>query len=43
MRVAERAARKGCKIKICSAFLLKQPGDDVSCNVVKILAQIATR
>jgi len=33
--VAERAARKGCKIKICSAFLLKKPGDDVRCNVVK--------
>ncbi len=33
--IAEHAARKGCKIKICSAFLLKQPGDDVSCNVVK--------
>lgn len=33
--ITERAARKGCKIKICSAFLLKQPGDDVSCNVVK--------
>lgn len=32
---AERAQRKGCKIKICSAFLLKKPGDDVSCNVVK--------
>ena len=33
--VAERAARKGCKIKICSAFLLKQPGEDVTCNVIK--------
>lgn len=33
--VAERAARKGCKIKICSTFLLKKPGDDVRCNVVK--------
>ena len=33
--VAEKAARKGCKIKICSAFLLKKPGDDVRCNVVK--------
>ena len=32
---AERAARKGCKIKICSAFVLKKPGDDISCNVVK--------
>ena len=33
--VAEREARKGCKIKICSAFLLKKAGDDVTCNVVK--------
>lgn len=33
--VAERAARKGCKIKICSAFLLKKPGEDVACNVIK--------
>lgn len=33
--VAERDARKGCKIKICSAFLLKQAGEDVACNVVK--------
>jgi hypothetical protein len=33
--IAEKAARKGCKVKICSAFLLKQPGDDVTCNVVK--------
>lgn len=33
--VAERAARKGCKVSICSAFLLKKPGDDVTCNVVK--------
>ena len=27
--IAERAARKGCKIKICSAFLLRRPGEDV--------------
>jgi len=33
--IAERAARKGCKIKICSAFVLKKPGEDISCNVVK--------
>jgi len=33
--IAERAARKGCKIKICSAFVLKEPGEDISCNVVK--------
>jgi len=33
--VAEKAARKGCKVKICSAFLLKKPGEDVKCNVVK--------
>lgn len=33
--IAERESRKGCKIKICSAFLLKQPGDDVTCSVVK--------
>ena len=33
--VAEKAARKGCKIKICSAFLLKKPGEDVACNVIK--------
>ena len=33
--IAERAARKGCKIKICSVFLLKKAGDDVACNVVK--------
>lgn len=33
--VAEREARKGCKIKICSAFLLKKPGEDVACNVIK--------
>lgn len=33
--IAEREARKGCKIKICSAFLLKKPGDDISCNVIK--------
>ena len=35
--VAEREARKGCKIKICSAFLLKKAGSDVSCNVNKTL------
>ena len=33
--IAEKAARKSCKVKICSAFLLKQPGDDVTCNVIK--------
>jgi hypothetical protein len=33
--IAEKAARKGCKVKICSAFLLKKPGEDVTCNVVK--------
>lgn len=33
--VVEKEARKGCKIAICSAFLLKKPGEDVSCNVVK--------
>lgn len=33
--VAEKAARKGCKVNICSAFLLKKPGDDISCNVIK--------
>lgn len=33
--VAEREARKGCKIKICSTFVLKKPGEDISCNVVK--------
>ena len=33
--IAEKAARKGCKVNICSAFLLKKPGDDISCNVVK--------
>ena len=33
--LAEREARKGCKIKICSVFRLKQPGDDVTCNVLK--------
>lgn len=33
--IAEKEARKGCKVKICSAFLLKKPGEDVSCNVVK--------
>ena len=31
----ERAARTGCKIKICSAFRLKQPGEDVACHVEK--------
>jgi hypothetical protein len=33
--IAEKAARKGCKVNICSAFLLKKPGDDISCNVIK--------
>lgn len=33
--IAEREARKDCKIRICSAFLLKKAGDDVTCNVVK--------
>jgi hypothetical protein len=33
--IGEKEARKGCKIKICSAFLLKQPGNDVSCSVIK--------
>jgi hypothetical protein len=33
--IAEREARKGCKIKICSVFRLKQPGDDVTCHVEK--------
>ncbi len=32
---AEREGRKACKIKICSVFRLKQPGDDVACKVVK--------
>ncbi len=33
--IAEREARKGCKIKICSVFRLRQSGDDVTCNVEK--------
>jgi hypothetical protein len=33
--LAEREARKGCKIKICSVFRLKKPGDDVTCHVEK--------
>jgi hypothetical protein len=33
--IAEREARKGCKIKICSVFRLREPGDDVTCNVEK--------
>lgn len=33
--IAEREARKGCKIKICSVFRLRKPGDDVTCNVEK--------
>jgi hypothetical protein len=34
--IKEREMRKGCKISLCSAFLLKKPnGGDVSCNVLK--------
>ena len=32
---AERDGRKACKVKICAAFRVKQPGDDIACNVVK--------
>jgi hypothetical protein len=33
--IAERDGRKACKIRICAAFRLKKPGDDIACDVVK--------
>src|SRR5258706_6517406 len=33
---AERDARKGCKVAICSAFHVRKPdGGDIACNVAK--------
>jgi len=34
--IAEREARKACKVEICSAFHLRKPeGPDITCNVLK--------
>lgn len=34
--IAEREARKACKVEICSAFHLRKPeGPDIACNVLK--------
>jgi len=33
--IKEREARHGCKVKICSVFRLKQPGEDVTCHIEK--------
>ena len=34
--IAERDARKACKVEICSAFHLRKPeGPDITCNVLK--------
>jgi len=33
--IKEREDRKGCKIEICSAFILKKTGPDIACNVYK--------
>lgn len=33
--IAEREARKSCKVAICAAFHNHKPGSDVSCNVIK--------
>lgn len=33
--IAEREARKGCKVRICSAFHKPQAGGEVACSVLK--------
>lgn len=33
--ISEREGRKACKIRICAAFRLKKPGDDIACDIVK--------
>lgn len=33
--IAEREARKGCKVAICAAMRAKKPGADVACTVIK--------